>query len=452
MHTAPDRELYRQRRRRVMKAMAEGVMVIATAPEAVRNRDAYYPYRPDSYFWWLTGFPEPEAVVVLVAGKRPRQYLFCREKNTEREIWDGFRWGPKEARDAFGFDAAWPIEQLDRRLPELLENQPQVSYLIGQNSAWDNRVAGWLNSVRDKARSGARAPSTLTDARGLLDEFRLFKDEHELAMMRRAADISAEAHRRAMQASRPGMHEYEIEAELLHAFRQGGSEAPAYTSIVAGGANACILHYVFNNQPLNDGDLLLIDAGAEYAGYAADITRTFPVNGRFGPAQKDAYEIVLAAQAAAIAEVRPGNTWNAPHEAAVRVLVQGMKDLKLLKGRVDGLIESGAYRRFYMHRTGHWLGIDVHDAGEYKAGGDWRTLQPGMTLTVEPGLYIRPGIGVPRRLNDIGIRIEDDVLVTETGCEVLTAAAPKTVAEIEATMRDAARPRRAAGTNRRRGG
>ena len=451
MHTAPDRELYRQRRRRVMKAMAEGVMVIATAPEAVRNRDAYYPYRPDSYFWWLTGFPEPEAVVVLVAGKRPKQYLFCREKNPEREIWDGFRWGPKDARATYGFDAAWPIEQLDRRLPGLLENQPQVSYLIGQNPAWDNRVAGWLNSVRDKARNGVRAPAALTDARALLDEFRLFKDAHELAMMRRAADISAEAHRRAMQVCRPGAHEYEIEAELLHAFRQGGSEAPAYTSIVAGGANACILHYVFNNRPLNDGDLLLIDAGAEYAGYAADITRTFPVNGRFSPAQKDAYEIVLAAQAAAIAEVRPGNGWNAPHEAAVRVLVQGMKDLKLLKGRVDGLIESGAYRRFYMHRTGHWLGLDVHDAGEYKLAGDWRTLQPGMTLTVEPGLYIRPGTGVPRRLHDIGIRIEDDVLVTETGCEVLTAAAPKTVAEIEATMRGAARPRRAAAGARRRG-
>ncbi|HEX8979908.1 MAG TPA: aminopeptidase P N-terminal domain-containing protein [Parasulfuritortus sp.] len=451
MHTAPDRELYRQRRRRVMKAMAEGVMVIATAPEAVRNRDAYYPYRPDSYFWWLTGFPEPEAVVVLVAGKRPKQYLFCREKNPEREIWDGFRWGPKDARAAYGFDAAWPIEQLDRRLPGLLENQPQVSYLIGQNPAWDNRVAGWLNSVRDKARTGVRAPAALTDARALLDEFRLFKDAHELAMMRRAADISAEAHRRAMQACRPGAHEYEIEAELLHAFRQGGSEAPAYTSIVAGGANACILHYVFNNRPLNDGDLLLIDAGAEYAGYAADITRTFPVNGRFSPAQKDAYEIVLAAQAAAIAEVRPGNGWNAPHEAAVRVLVQGMKDLKLLKGRIDGLIESGAYRRFYMHRTGHWLGLDVHDAGEYKLAGDWRTLQPGMTLTVEPGLYIRPGTGVPRRLHDIGIRIEDDVLVTETGCEVLTAAAPKTVAEIEATMRGAARPHRAAAGARRRG-
>jgi Xaa-Pro aminopeptidase len=436
MPTPPDSTLYRDRRRRVMKAMGEGVMIIATAPEAVRNRDAHYPFRPDSYFWWLTGFAEPESVVVLVAGKRPRQYLFCREKNLEKEIWDGFRWGPKDAAASFGFDGAWTIGQLDKHLVKLLENQPAVSYVIGHDTAWDNRVTGWINSVREKARSGVQAPTTLIDARGLLDEFRLLKDDHELAMMRRAAAISDDAHRRAMRACKPGANEHEVEAELLYAFRRGGAEAPAYTSIVAGGANACILHYVFNNQPLNDGDLLLIDAGAEFAGYAADISRTFPVNGRFSPAQKDAYEIVLAAQAAAIAEVRPGNHWNAPHEAAVRVLVQGMKDLKLLKGRVDGLIESGAFRRFYMHRTGHWLGLDVHDAGEYKVDGDWRTLAPGMVLTVEPGLYIRPGEGVPRRLNNIGIRIEDDVLVTESGCEVLTAATPKTVAEIEEVMGD----------------
>jgi Xaa-Pro aminopeptidase len=434
MNTAPDSELYRQRRRRVMKAMGEGVMVVATAPEVVRNRDAYYPYRPDSYFWWLTGFAEPEAVVVLVSGKRPRQYLFCREKNAEREIWEGFRWGPKAAKATFGFDAAWPIGQLDKRLPALLEDRPLLSYVIGRDGAWDKRVTGWLNQVRDKARTGVQSPSTLTDARDLLDEFRLFKDEHELARMRRAAEISTDAHIRAMRACRPGMSEHEIEAELLYAFRRGGAEAPAYTPIVAGGENACILHYVFNNRPLQDGDLLLIDAGAEYGGYAADITRTFPVNGRFSGPQRDAYEIVLAAQAAAIAQVKPGNAWIAPHDAAVRVLVEGMKDLKLLKGGVDGLIESGAYRRFYMHRTGHWLGLDVHDAGEYKLNREWRGLQPGMVLTVEPGLYIRPGEGVPKRLNDIGIRIEDDVLVTESGCEVLTAAAPKSVAEIEDTM------------------
>ena len=431
----PDRELYRQRRRRVMREMAEGVMVIATAPEAVRNRDSHYPYRPDSHFWWLTGFAEPEAVVVLVAGRRPRHYLFCREKNLEMEIWDGFRWGPKEARTVFGFDAAWPIGQLDQRLPKLLADQPALHYRVGADAGWDARVMGWLNTVRAKARAGVSAPAVLVEAGTILDEMRLIKDAPELDLMRRAAGISAAAHRRAMQACRPGLHEYEVEAEILHEFRRQGAEAPAYSAIVAGGGNACVLHYVFNNQPLKDGDLLLIDAGAEYGGYAGDITRTFPVNGRFSGVQKDAYEIVLAAQMAAIAEARPGNAWNAPHEAAVRVLVQGMKDLKLLKGRLDGLIESGAYRRFYMHRTGHWLGLDVHDVGEYKLDGQWRTLQPGMTLTVEPGLYVRPGEGVPKRLENIGIRIEDDVSITGSGCEVLSAAAPKTVAEIEETMR-----------------
>jgi Xaa-Pro aminopeptidase len=431
----PDRELYRQRRHRVMREMAEGVMVIATAPEAVRNRDSHYPYRPDSYFWWLTGFTEPEAVVVLVAGKRPRHYLFCREKNLDKEIWDGFRWGPKAAKAGFGFDAAWPIEQLDKRLPALLADQPALHTLLGADAAWDARVLGWLNAVKAQARTGVGAPEVLVDAAGVLDEQRLFKDAAETALMRRAADISAAAHRRAMRACRPGLYEYEVEAEILHEFRRQGAEAPAYSSIVAGGGNACVLHYVFNDQPLRDGDLLLIDAGAEYGGYAGDITRTFPVNGRFGGPQKDAYEIVLAAQAAALAAVRPGQAWNAPHEAAVRVLVEGMKDLKLLKGKVDGLIESGAYRRFYMHRTGHWLGLDVHDVGDYKVDGDWRPLRPGMALTVEPGLYIRPGAGVPKRLENIGIRIEDDVLVSEAGCEVLTAAAPKTVAEIEEVMR-----------------
>jgi Xaa-Pro aminopeptidase len=431
----PDSELYRQRRRQVMREMGEGVMVIATAPEAVRNRDSHYPYRPDSYFWWLTGFPEPEAVVVMVAGKRPRQYLFCREKNLEMEIWDGFRWGPKAAKSTFGFDAVWPIAQLDKRMPDLLSDQPALHYRASADVAWDARVLGWLRTVKAKARSGVSAPALQVDASAILDELRLLKDAGELDLMRRAADISAAAHRRAMRACRPGLHEYEIEAELLHEFRRSGADAPAYSSIVAGGANACVLHYVFNNQRLQEGDLLLIDAGAEYAGYAGDITRTFPVNGRFSGAQKEVYEIVLAAQLAAIAEAKPGHGWNEPHDKAVEVLVQGMKDMKLLKGRVDSLIESGAYRQFYMHRTGHWLGLDVHDVGDYKIAGEWRALQPGMVITVEPGLYIRPGKGVPKRLENIGIRIEDDVAITTAGNEVLTAAAPKAVAEIEEVMR-----------------
>ncbi|MEW5770733.1 MAG: aminopeptidase P N-terminal domain-containing protein [Pseudomonadota bacterium] len=432
----PDIAVHRARRARLLKTLGEGVLILATAPEAIRNRDAHYPYRFDSHFYYLTAFPEPEAVLVLVAGKRPRQILFCREKNEEREIWDGFRFGPRAAKAAFGFDAAYPYDELDKRLPKLLENQPRVAYAFGADAAWDARVMGWINTVRGRARAGVTAPATLSDAHALVDAMRLVKDAHEVGLMQRAADISARAHLAAMRACRPGKGEWEIEAELLRAFRQEGCQAPAYTSIVAGGANACVLHYVSNDQPLRDGDLLLIDAAGEYHGYAADITRTFPVNGRFSAAQRDAYELVLAAQLAAIDAVRPGNTFNAPHEAALRVLTQGMVDLKLLSGEVDGLIESEAYKRFYMHRTGHWLGLDVHDAGEYKQGGEWRKLEPGMALTVEPGLYIRPAADVPTALHNIGIRIEDDVVVTDAGCRVLTAGVPKAVKDIEEHMRE----------------
>lgn len=430
-----------ERRRQVMRAMGEGVMVIAQAPEVTRNRDTHYPYRHDSYFYWLTGFPEPEAVVVLLAGRRPRQVLFCRDKDPERETWDGHRYGPKAAAEVFGFDAAYPIAQLDRRMPRYLADQPALYVILGRDPAWDTRVLGWVNAVRAKTRRGVRAPERMIEARALLDEMRLIKDELELAHMRRAAAISVAAHRRAMRAAAPGRHEYEIEAELLYEFRRQGAAAPAYTPIVASGANACVLHYTANDQPLKDGDLLLIDAGAEYAGYAADITRTFPVNGRFSGPQRAVYEIVLAAQAAAIDAVRPGTGWNVPHEVAVRILTQGLKDLKILKGELDGLIESEAYKPFYMHRTGHWLGMDVHDAGEYKLDKQWRPLLPGMTCTVEPGLYLRADDErVPKAYRGIGIRIEDDVLVTAAGCEVLTLDAPKAVAEIEAWMREGCAP------------
>ena len=425
---------FRQRRERLLKSMRTGVLVLATGTEVPRNRDTHYPFRSDSYFHYLTGFPEPDSVLVMVAGTEPRHILFCRDKDMEREIWDGFRFGPEAARGAFLFDEAYCIDSLDEHLPQLLENQPTLHYLIGQNPTWDNRIMGWLNSVRGKARTGVRAPNQLLDARGRLDELRLFKAKDELAYMRRAGEISAEAHVRAMRATRPGRHEYEIEAELSYAFRRAGATAPAYPSIVAGGANACILHYVANDQVLHDGDLLLIDAGAEYNGYAGDITRTFPVNGRFSGPQKEVYEIVLAAQAAAMAVVKPGTTWSASHDAALRVLTQGMADMKLLAGEVDGLIEQEAYKRFYMHRTGHWLGLDVHDAGEYKVDGVWRALKPGMVLTVEPGMYIRPAEDVPEAYWNIGIRIEDDVCVTTQGCEVLSHGAPKTVAEIEALV------------------
>lgn len=427
-------KIYQQRRRRLAEQMQAGVAVIPTAPERPRNRDSIYPYRFDSYFHYLTGFGEPDAVLVLVAGAAPKSILFCREKNAEREIWDGFRYGPEAAREAFGFDEAHPIAKLDEMMAKLLADQPSLHFHLGADSAWDARAVGWLNAVRAEVRNGIAAPSAIRDVRVLLDEMRLIKSGGEIATMRRAAEISAAAHRRAMQQVRPGRHEYEIEAELLHEFRRHGAQAPAYSTIVAGGANACVLHYVDNGAGLRDGDLLLIDAGCELDGYAADITRTFPVNGRYSAAQKDVYEMVLAAQAAAIGAVKIGASWDDPHQAALKVLVQGMIDLGLCTGSVDGLLESGDYKRFYMHKTGHWLGMDVHDVGDYKRGGQWRKLEAGMVLTVEPGCYIRPGEGVPEHLWNIGIRIEDDVLVTAQGCEVLTAAAPKAVAEIEATM------------------
>ncbi len=428
-------ELYRGRRLRLARQMQRGVAAIATAPERLRNRDAHYPYRFDSYFYYLTGFPEPDAVLVLIAGEGSRSLLFCRDKPLEREIWDGLRYGPEGARQAFGVDEAYSVKQLDEMLPKLLADQPAIFCDMGENAEWDARVIQWLNGVRAQVRTGISAPGEIRDVRKLLDEMRLVKDANELGVMRRAAKISAAAHRRAMQSTRPGLHEYEVEAELLYEFRRNGAQAPAYTPIVASGASACVLHYVANDQPLKDGELLLVDAGCELDGYAADITRTFPVNGRFVGPQRDVYELVLAAQSAAIAQVNAGLPWEAPHDAAVRVLARGFIDLGLCQGTVDAVIESGDYRKFYMHRTGHWLGMDVHDCGDYKRGGAWRPLEPGMVLTVEPGCYIRPGEGVPQHLWNIGVRVEDDVVVTPDACEVITIEAPKTVADIEEVMR-----------------
>jgi len=440
MDIAEDISVYRRRREQLAHAVGAGVAVIPTAPERIRNRDTHFPYRFDSHFYYLTGFAEPEAVLVIVAGEasktRPKTILFCREKNVERETWDGFRYGPEAARERFGLDEAQPIGRLDEALAGLLENQPALLYPVGASPEWDLRATRWLNAVRERSRAGVAAPDRLQDVRALIDEQRLVKDAHELALMRRSARIAAGAHRRAMRSTRPGKKEYEIEAELLYEFRRGGAQFPAYWPIVAGGANACVLHYVFNDSPLNDGDLLLIDAGCELDGYASDITRSFPVNGRFTGAQREVYEIVLAAQLAAIDKVRPGKAWNEPHDAAVKVLAQGLLDLKLLQGSLDQALEKETYKRFYMHRTGHWLGLDVHDAGEYKRAGDWRALQPGMVLTVEPGLYIRAAEDVPERLHNIGIRIEDDVAVSAAGCEVLTVEAPKAIDDIEALMRD----------------
>lgn len=429
---------FRQRRQYLASQMQQGVAIIPAAPERVRNRDTYYPYRFDSYFYYLTGFREPGAVLVIVAGtaaSQPAHILFCRDKDKDREIWDGFRFGPEAARDTFGLDAAYSLSKMDEMLPDLLAGQPALHYALGQDAAWDARVTGWINQVRERGRSGVTAPAQINDIRWILDEMRVLKSTEELAVMGHAATIAAGAHCRAMQTTRPGMYEYQVEAELLHEFRRHGAQSPAYPSIVAGGSNACVLHYIENSAELKSGDLLLIDAGCETDGYASDITRTFPVNGVFSALQKDMYELVLSAQAAAMDRVRPGNTWDAPHEAALRVLAQGFIDAGLCHGSLDAVIDSGDYKRFYMHRTGHWLGLDVHDAGEYKQNGSWRTLQPGMTLTVEPGCYIRPADDVPEDFWHIGIRIEDDVVVTATGCRVLTAGAPKTVAAIEELMK-----------------
>jgi len=433
-----DTKISRQRRAELMQHMEGGVAILPTAPIRARNGDVAYPFRPDSDFYYLTQFPEPEAVAVLVPGREHGEYiLFCRERNQEKETWEGRRAGIEGARDIYGADDAFPIDDIDEILPGLLENREKVFYSIGRYADFDSRLMGWVNEVRGKSRTGVHAPVEFVDLNHILHEMRLIKGPDEIRLMKRAARISVGAHRRAMQACRPGLHEYEIEAELLYEFRKGGAQFPAYPPIVGGGANSCILHYTENNAALRDGDVLLIDAGAEFDGYAADITRTFPVNGRFSGEQRAAYELVLAAQQAAIDQIRPGNHWNAPHDAAVRTLTQGLVDLGLLQGNVDGLIEQGGYKRFYMHRTGHWLGMDVHDVGDYKIADAWREFEAGMVLTVEPGLYFAAGHNVPPAFVNIGIRIEDDALVTREGCEILTRDAPKEIAEIEALMRDA---------------
>ena len=433
--------VHRARRDALIAAMRRhgggGLALVPTSPEVARNRDSLYPYRHDSYFYYLTGFPEPEAVVALVChDDGDRHVLFCREKNPEREIWDGFRYGPDAAKEIFGFDEAHPIGELDRMLPDLTSDRPALFTPVGMSAEWDRRVAGTLNEVRARVRTGVAAPDELVDIRGTLDRMRLVKDEHELALMRRAGQISSDAHRRAMAAARPGMHEYGIEAELVHEFLRHGALSVAYPSIVASGPNACVLHYRDNDREMQDGDLLLVDAGCEFRGYASDITRTFPVNGRFTAAQKAVYEVVLDAQLKCLDAVRPGVAFHDYHKVAERALAQGLVDLGLIAGPLDAALESGSYKRFYMHRAGHWLGMDVHDAGLYQEKGQSVRLEAGMVLTVEPGLYIRAGDGVPAEFADIGVRIEDDVVVTATGIENLTGHTPKTVAEIEAACGD----------------
>ena len=427
---------YARRRRQLMRIMgADTIAIVPAAAVRYRNRDAEYPFRQDSDFYYLTGFGEPEAVVVLVPHRAHGEYiLFCRERDPLMEVWHGRRAGPEGVQRDYGADDAFPVADIDDILPGLMESKSRIYYSMGYSPEFDQRVMGWVNRIRAKARGGAQAPVEFVALEHVLHDMRLFKSAAEVKVMRRAAQIAAAAHRRAMETARPGMMEYEVEAALLHEFRRHGAWT-AYNPIVGGGANACILHYTENNAQLGDGQLLLIDAGAELHGYASDITRTFPSNGRFSPAQRAIYELVLAAQQAAFKQAQPGKHWNEPHEAAVRVLTEGLVKLGILKGRVKELIRGEAYKRFYMHRTGHWLGLDVHDVGDYKVNGGWRVLEPGMVLTVEPGLYIAAGSkGVAKKWWDIGVRIEDDLLITPNGHEVLSRDAPKSVAEIEAVM------------------
>ena len=425
-----------RRRKQLMRMMgADSIAILPTNSEQLRNRDVLYPFRPDSDFYYLTGFGEPEAVAVLVPGREHGEYLlFCRDRDPEMEVWNGRRAGPEGAVEHYAADDAFPISDIDDILPGLLESRERVFYTMGTRPGFDKRVMGWVNRIRSQSRTGQRAPDEFVSLEHSVHDMRLYKSRAEIKAMRQAAVISARAHRRVMQVCEPGMMEYELEAEFWHEFRQAGAEW-AYPSIVGAGENACILHYTENNARISEGDLMLIDAGAEFDCYAADITRCFPVNGRFSKPQRAIYELVLDAQLAAIDEVYPGNHWNAPHEAAVKVLTRGLVKLGLLKGRPAKLIKEQAYRRFYMHRTGHWLGMDVHDVGDYKVGDEWRVLEPGMVLSVEAGLYIAADSkGVARKWWNIGVRIEDDVLVTRNGNDVLSKKAPKTVDEIEALM------------------
>ncbi len=419
-----------------MKMMGRGAIAILTAvPEKSRNSDVSYHYRPDSDFFYLTGFAEPDAVAVLIPGRPQAEYvLFVRDRDPVRETWDGRRAGPEGATRDYGADDAFPIGDIDDILPGLMENCSRVYYTMGLHPEFDQRVIGWVNGLKARARTGIQSPQEFVALDHLLHDMRLFKSRPELDAMRHAARIAVAAHKRAMRFVKPGRMEYEVMAELLHEFHRNNADI-SYHPIVGGGANSCILHYHENDAELKDGDLLLIDAGCEYELYASDITRTLPVNGRFTPEQRAIYEIVLEAQYAAIDKTRPGNHWNDPHTAAVRVITQGLVKLGLLKGKIANLIRDGAYRTFFMHRTGHWLGMDVHDVGDYKLGEQWRVLEPGMVLTVEPGIYIPAGTkGVPKRWWNIGIRIEDDVAVTKDGNEVLTSGLIKEPEAIEKWM------------------
>jgi len=428
---------YARRRKQLMEMMEpNSIAILPSAREKVRSRDTDYPFRQDSDFLYLTGFQEPESVLVLIPGRAHGEVVwFCRDRDPAKEIWDGVRAGPEGACKQYGADDAFPISDIDEILPGLLEGRERVYYSLGRDATFDQHVMEWVNTIRAKIRAGAIPPGEFLDLDHFLHDMRLYKSAEEVRTMEQAAQISAGAHLSAMKACKVGMMEYQLEAEINHVCARQGGRYPAYNAIVGGGKNACILHYVENSDKLRNGDLVLIDAGCEYENYASDITRTFPVNGKFSTEQAAIYQIVLDAQAAAIEKVIPGNHWNAPHDESVRVITQGLLELGILEGELDALIEAGAYKDFYMHRIGHWIGIDVHDVGDYKVGGEWRVLEAGMVMTVEPGIYISPQAeNVAAKWRGIGIRIEDDVLVTKQGCRILSTGAPKEITEIEAVM------------------
>jgi Xaa-Pro aminopeptidase len=449
-------DLYQLRRNALAKHIFNktggGIAVVATAPELVRNRDSDFPYRHDSDFFYLTGFEEPGATLVMKVGASGKSYqleshLFCRPKDLEREIWDGIRLGPDAAPEVLGIEFAHSNHELDQKLGELLADQDAIYVRLAESAKEDRRIRHWMKQVRGQTRSGINPPSEFHDVEVLIHEMRLFKDAHEIDIMRRAAAISARAHIRAMHACKPGMREYQLEAELLHEFRNSGAQSVAYNSIVAGGANSCILHYRAGSTELRSGELCLIDAGCELDGYASDITRTFPVNGKFTGPQRALYNITYAAQEAAITATKPGNTFMQPHDAALKVLTQGLLDEKLINlsevGSLENAIETGAYRRFYMHRTSHWLGMDVHDVGSYREPiatpseeKPWRILKSGMVITIEPGLYVRPADDVNEAFWNIGIRIEDDAVINDAGCELISRGVPVKADEIEALMKN----------------
>lgn len=429
-------QIYQRRRAELVNQIGDSdIVIVATSPVKSRNSDVDYLFRPDSDFYYLTGFPEPEAVAVISPGREQGEFvIFCRERDPQREMWHGRRAGLEGAMELYGANDAFPIEDINDILPGMMEEKEKVFTTVGRFPEFDAQLLAWMNKIKQDASRGKHAPYEFVDLNHLLHEQRLIKRQDEIALMRKAAKVSAAGHKRAMQTCQPGMFEYQVQAEMEYVFRKSGSHYNAYPSIVASGENACILHYTENHHQLKDGDLLLIDAGAEFGLYAADISRTFPVNGRFTGEQKALYEIVLAAQEAAFEKCARGFGWNEPHEAAVAVIAQGLLDEGLLSGTLEQVIETNSYMQFYMHRTGHWLGMDVHDVGDYQLDDDWRELEPGMVFTVEPGIYVSPSSDVDARWHNIGIRIEDNVLIRKEGFENLTASAPKQPAEIEALM------------------